>query len=310
MWHQIAQIAAPLLGEAAGKAVGNTSVGKAMGGAEAFKGAAQELPTLFGTGKAQGEQMRKYLGAAYPSISENNRAASVGGAAGAHSSAVSAHTQERMQKRELSTRTKIAKMNARAQIAASMGQFGKPGIQAGLNIVRDREFDDFDNQLRVQRDRLPSELRKLTADTQNAIASSVLKVRQAETEGHRSEIEREAAKLSRMIAIARAYRGDGDFLTGARLEELAKGKLPPGTAASATAIYKMIVGGLPGRGTLRNLSNWWRGTKPTRPSGRMTTPGAALRRDESIKLQHRRSTQPPPMRPGGLRERMMHQASP
>lgn len=325
----LAGIGATIAGNFLGAKFGDTDWGKSMGGPQAFKEASAAMPTMFGIGGAaeQGKNYRKFLSNAHPNLTDVELARMGSSSAGGYQAQQQVQNAEKMQKRELASRERIAQIQKEGAVLSASMQYGKPGMTSALAAVRDKPFADFDRPVVQAREMLPFQLSKLTAEQQNMIAQRAVIIAQGTIAEGQAAVQSEVAKLAKMMAITRVYQGDGAAQTAARLKQLSDDdKLPPEAAALAAALSVVLGGKGVGaaakaskkhRGFINRVKQWWTGVKRSVPN-RTPVPTRALKgsrkmpTNQTIRFQWRDKMRyrkvpntGPPIRPGGIRDRAM-----
>jgi len=201
-----------------------TNIGNASSVASGISGIVSGVKSLFGkpkgipaplTGTEAGLQKRQELDAAFPGTTAWERLGS--SAAGSTLQATTySNNAQREQNREqlknqmilnqqtLSNQQSIAEKNNRASIISSLAPYGPEGINYGLGTYSTSigAQSGFDTVIKQNREKLPFEISKLSAEKQNILMQETKTFQDALKSGSEADIARAQARYADAMARA------------------------------------------------------------------------------------------------------------
>lgn len=166
------------------------------------------IPGLGGaTGRSLGRDARDYFDEAYPGTTPWERLGGSGYAgAGVEASKETARSAERMQDKELATRTNIAGMQAKAQTQSAAIQFGGKAVAGVDKYRRTGVTADYDTPATLAARRFQDDVAKVKADTTEALQKANRDFVEALRTGIQFQIDQEFVKYKDIVGKARATK--------------------------------------------------------------------------------------------------------
>lgn len=166
--------------------------------------AGHAIPNMVNLLEKPGDRTRKFMQRAFPGTTPWEQLG--GGGAGYGSANVTAKNQERMQQKELQSREKIARIQARAHVIGSGAHYGRSGIQATTGALNKEPFQDYTTQVSIAEQRLPQELRNLRATEKRDLAAAVTNYHQGVRTKNEAIIQKARADVAKLLAQTEVNR--------------------------------------------------------------------------------------------------------
>jgi len=198
IWKGIKKVGKTLFGGILGGAT--TTIGQSVGSAIGNKVTGVPTPQttqeqIAGTGKPMGAEYKAFLEEAYPGTTPWEQLGAGSPMGQIASSAVSGKIQERLQQKKIQADHIMADKQYRAQVIGSATPMGSKAMHEALSAYEGAEPQNYDTQVTLAKQKLPTEIQKLKAETQQAI-------QKAAVTGHERDIKRAQALVSNDMALA------------------------------------------------------------------------------------------------------------
>lgn len=218
------------------KFLGKTSEGMESVGSLA-KVAGIPFPGGPPTGAELGSDAKAFMDKAYPGTNPWERLSGGGGGYSAAGAAkVSMRHQKEMQARELSTRERVARIQARATAAAAGVPHGSEAMTAAGEFATGRgAAKKFVSVLDLAKKKFPYETRLMDAQAENQLSSATERLNQALLTGAHATIELEAAKYAKRLIDLRIQGEIGKNIYTLGIETLRRTLLE-----QAPEVWKML----------------------------------------------------------------------
>lgn len=130
-------------------------------------------------GKRQGKWAKQYYDQVAPGTSPHERLGKGTPSAGGES-LIPSKTSQNVASQQVDTQKRIALANmalekykvdkqTTAQTIAAMGSYGTAGIKAALQVLKGQEPQEYDTNIKIDREKLPHEVRKLSREAQHLL---------------------------------------------------------------------------------------------------------------------------------------------